>query len=125
MIEELSETFPLIYLNTHMKIHSILTALCVGAAGMTGVQANNPAANAGAVVTSGNARFTVLTPEMIRIEYSDKGEFEDRATFTVVNRELPVPNFTTSEDKDYIYITTSAAKLKYRKGTDPRTVPAS
>lgn len=80
----------------------------------------NPKANDGAVVTSGNARFTVLTPEMIRIEYSDKGLFEDRATFAIVNRELPVPPFTVSEDSAYLYINTDKAKLKYLKGTDPR-----
>lgn len=87
--------------------------------------ANNPKANDKAVVTCGNARFTVLTPEMIRIEYSDKAAFEDRATFTVVNRNLTVPQFTKKEDSQYLYITTSALELKYRKGSDPRTVPAS
>lgn len=87
--------------------------------------ANNPKANDKAVVTCGNARFTVLTPEMIRIEYSDKAAFEDRATFTVVNRNLTVPQFTKKEDLQYLYITTSALELKYRKGSDPRTVPAS
>lgn len=36
------------------------------------VDNNNPIANSKAVVICGNARFTVLTPEMIRIEYSEK-----------------------------------------------------
>ena len=35
----------------------------------------NPVANADAVVNCGKARFTVLTPEMIRIQYSDKQLF--------------------------------------------------
>ena len=78
-----------------------------------------------AIVISGNARFTVLTPEMIRIEYSENARFEDRATFTVLNRKLDVPAFTKSEDDTFLYIETSNLKLKYRKGTDPRTVPAS
>jgi hypothetical protein len=69
--------------------------------------ANNPKANDKAIVTCGNARFTVLTPEMIRIEYSDKAAFEDRATFTVVNRNLTVPQFTKKEDSQYLYIITS------------------
>ena len=85
-----------------------------------------PAAPAKAMVISGNARFTVLTPEMIRIEYSPKGAFEDRATFAIQNRDLgEVPHFTTSEDKDFLYISTDKLKLKYRKGTDPLTSPAS
>ena len=51
----------------------------------------NPMAHPDAVVRSGKARFTVLTPEMIRIQYSDRALFEDRATFAIVNRRLPVP----------------------------------
>ena len=90
-----------------------------------GVVSNNPVAATNAIVKCGNARFTVLTPEMIRIEYSAKGTFEDQATFTVVNRNLDVPQFTKTEDDTYLYITTSNLKLKYRKGTDPRTISAS
>lgn len=86
---------------------------------------NDPVADPAAVVVSGNARFTVLTPEMIRIEYSDSGVFEDRATFAVINRNLEVPVFRTADDGSYLYITTDRLKLKYRKGTDPVTVPAS
>ena len=86
---------------------------------------DNPVANPKAIVESGNARFTVLTPEMIRIEYSDKGVFEDRATFSVINRNLPVPKYKKSEDKDYVYINTPKLSLKYRKGTNPLTSPVS
>ena len=86
---------------------------------------DNPVASSEAIVISGNARFTVLTPEMIRIEYSENARFEDRATFTVLNRKLEVPTFIKSEDDTFLYIETSNLKLKYRKGTDPRIVPAS
>ena len=85
----------------------------------------DPVANANAVVTCGNARFTVLTPEMIRIEYSETAQFEDRATFTIVNRNLDVPSYMKTDDGTYLYITTERLSLKYRKGSDPRTVPAS
>lgn len=76
---------------------------------------DNPVAPSEAIVISGNARFTVLTPEMIRIEYSENARFEDRATFTVLNRKLDVPAFTKSEDDTFLYIETSNLKLKYRK----------
>ena len=90
------------------------------------VTAQNPQAPKDAIVVSGNARFTVLTPEMIRIEYSDKGLFEDHATFTVQNRQMDVvPAFTTTEDDDYLYITTDKLRLQYRKGTNPKTSPAT
>lgn len=61
-------------------------ALCAAAITFS-ASALNPVALPEATVTSGNARFTVLTPEMIRIEFSDMGVFEDRPTFTVQNRE--------------------------------------
>lgn len=69
-----------------------------------------------AVVRSGKARFTVLTPEMIRIQYSDRSLFEDRATFAIVNRRLPVPAFTAVEKDGYLEIKTSALTLKYKIG---------
>ena len=82
----------------------------------------NPVADPDAVVQSGNMRFTVLTPQMIRIQYSSKKVFEDRATFAVVNRRLPVPAFTTSEEDSYLYIKTEAVTLKYRTGSNPTTL---
>lgn len=48
------------------------------------------------VVISGNARFTVLTPQLIRMEYSNNGQFEDRATLAFLNRNVTVPQFTSS-----------------------------
>ena len=90
------------------------------------VVAQNSIAKSEAIVISGNARFTVLTPEMIRIEYSEKECFEDRATFTIQNRNMDVvPAFTKREDKEYLYIETEKVQLKYRKGTNPKTIPAS
>ena len=82
----------------------------------------NPVADPDVVVQSGNMRFTVLTPQMIRIQYSSKKVFEDRATFAVVNRRLPVPAFTTSEEDGYLYIKTEAVTLKYRTGSNPTTL---
>ena len=54
---------------------------------------------------------------MIRIEYSEKGMFEDRPTFTVVNRNLELVDFKKKEDDRFLYIQTDKVKLKYRKGT--------
>lgn len=110
-------------MKTILQMKRMLLGLCIYIP--TVVTAQSPIANPSAVVTSGNARFTVLTPEMIRIEYSDKGVFEDRATFVVQNRKIDVPAFEKAEDIDCVYITTDKLKLKYRKGSDPRTQPAS
>lgn len=96
---------------------AIATALCARASG--------PKASPDAVVQDGCARFTVLRPEMIRIEYSPKGVFEDNATFTVVNRQLPVPKYSKTDDGKYVTITTDALSLRYRKGSNPLAEPAS
>ena len=77
----------------------------------------DPVADPSAVVTSGRARFTVLTPQMIRIQFSTTQRFEDRATFAVVNRRLPVPSFTTREEGGYLYIQTDSLLLRYRVGS--------
>ena len=53
---------------------------------------NNPVANPSAIVLSGYMRFTVLTPEIIRIERSTLKKFEDRASFVVINRDLSRKN---------------------------------
>jgi alpha-glucosidase len=53
----------------------------------------NPVADSNAVVVAGHARFTVLTPELIRMEWAADGKFEDHASFVFLNRRLPVPKF--------------------------------
>ena len=77
----------------------------------------DPVANPKAVITCGNARFTVLTPQMIRIQYSKKGLFEDRATFGVINRRLPVPQYAQAIKDGYLEIKTSALTLRYKVGS--------
>ena len=54
---------------------------------------DNPVADPKAIVTLGNARFTVLTPQLIRMEWSADGKFEDHASFVFINRRLPVPEY--------------------------------
>ena len=49
----------------------------------------NPRPTPGNVITHGNARFTLLTGRMLRLEWAADGHFEDRATLAVVNRALP------------------------------------
>src|ERR1700733_6131289 len=58
----------------------------------------NPVANPQAVVTQGNARFTVLTTQFIRIKGAADGKFEGRPSFVFLNRRLPVPKFIHSHE---------------------------
>jgi alpha-glucosidase len=61
-------------------------------------EVTDPVADPKAVVTLGKARFTVLTPELIRMEWAADGKFEDHASFVFLNRRLPVPRFKTGPD---------------------------
>ncbi|HZP04087.1 MAG TPA: TIM-barrel domain-containing protein [Terracidiphilus sp.] len=60
--------------------------------------AEDPVADPRAVVVAGNARFTVLTPQLIRMEWSADGKFEDHASFVFINRKLPVPKFESRNE---------------------------
>jgi len=79
-------------------------------------QKYNPVADSKAVVISGNARFTLLTPRLIRMEWSEDGKFEDRASLTIVNRKLPVPEYSKNENNGWLEIVTSELHLKYKTG---------
>jgi len=73
----------------------------------------NPVADPRAVVVIGHARFTVLTPELIRMEWEADGKFEDHASFVFINRRLPVPKFTKEETDQKLTLKTSAVTLTY------------
>lgn len=81
-----------------------------------GAAAESPIADPRAVVVAGNARFTVLTPELIRMEWSDKAQFEDRASLAIVNRQTEVPDFKVKQSASKVEISTSAVRLTYKKG---------
>ncbi len=75
----------------------------------------------GAVI-DGNARFEVLSPTLIRMEYAGDGAFEDRTTFNAVNRNQPPPPYTTGVSADgYREIRTGSLFLRYRRGSGPFT----
>ena len=77
---------------------------------------DEPKADDRAIVVAGNARFTVLTPQLIRMEWSEDGVFEDRATLTFVNRKTDVPQFKCSNGKNKLVIRTDKLTLTYIKG---------
>eukprot|EP01125_Pyxidicula_operculata_P005865 TRINITY_DN2050_c0_g6_i2.p1 TRINITY_DN2050_c0_g6~~TRINITY_DN2050_c0_g6_i2.p1 ORF type:complete len:1034 (+),score=272.65 TRINITY_DN2050_c0_g6_i2:380-3481(+) len=99
-----------------MKLLLLLALLGVALGSRYELLNYNPVANPNAVVISGNARFTVLTPSLIRMEYGNGGKFEDRATPAFVNRNLTVPSFTTNTQSGSLYITTSSLVLRYTIG---------
>jgi alpha-glucosidase len=83
--------------------------------------ANDPVADPKAVVTLGHARFTVLTPELIRMEWAADGKFEDHASFVFINRHLPVPQYSREiTGKGKLTIKTDALTLTYIRRGDGR-----
>ena len=64
------------------------------------------------IVVSGNARFTVLTDRLIRLEYDLSGEFTDKASQFAFNRNFPKTEYSVSEG-ECLTIETEYLKLKY------------
>jgi alpha-glucosidase (family GH31 glycosyl hydrolase) len=97
--------------------HLLILSFFMAVSPLKAEEVLDPVADPAAVITSGNARFTVLTSRMIRIQYSSTAQFEDRATFAIVNRRLPVPQFTTETADGYLYIRTEDVTLRYKVGS--------
>ncbi len=93
----------------------LLLAICL-LAGSQAFGAPDPKAAPGAQVVAGNARFTVLTDRLIRMEWSPEGRFEDHATLAIVNRNLPVPKYTVTRQGEGVTLKTQALTLTYKGG---------
>ena len=87
---------------------------------LTAHEINNPTPADGAIVRFSYMRFTVLTPQLVRIQCSRNRNFEDRATFTVVNRNLPIPKYTYKAENGYFYLITDSMTIKYKIGSLPK-----
>ncbi len=75
----------------------------------------SPVARKESVIQGAQYRFTVLTPQMIRMEFSGDGRFTDLATKTVINRDFPSPSFRIVEEDDQLEIITEGVHLVYNK----------
>jgi alpha-glucosidase (family GH31 glycosyl hydrolase) len=95
---------------SNLIIFSLLTVLSIHA--QPGTEANKDA-----IVISGNARFTVLTPELIRMEWSEDGQFEDLASLIFTQRDLIVPSFKKTINNNWLIITTDKLTLRYKLNT--------
>ena len=94
----------------------------VAPAAMHEEQETSPVADSKAVVTLGHARFTVLTPELIRMEWAADGKFEDHASLAFINRRMPVPKFVSSVTKSgtvqLLTVKTDSLTLTYAPHAD-------
>jgi hypothetical protein len=75
-----------------------------------------------AIVNAGLARFEVLTPTLVRLEYSPTKRFENRPTVNVVDRRMAVPRYLVRRSGGWLTIQTAGMVLRYRLGSGPFTV---
>jgi alpha-glucosidase (family GH31 glycosyl hydrolase) len=76
----------------------------------------HPVADPANVVRGDHYRITVLDPGLVRLEYSESGHFEDRASQMAVDRAFPPSEYTSSETEDLLEIHTDRLHLTYDKG---------
>lgn len=88
---------------------------------------DNPVADPKSIVTAGHARFTVLTPHILRMEWSASGKFEDHASLVFINRRLPVPRFEADNELNgsdkALTLETGALILSYKPSGDGHFTP--
>jgi alpha-glucosidase (family GH31 glycosyl hydrolase) len=79
------------------------------------VDYNNNKSKTSAIYQGKKYRITVLTERLLRLEYNEKGIFEDRPTQLVVFRNFDVPNVAVRQDNNFLELTTKYFKLEYTK----------
>jgi LPXTG-motif cell wall-anchored protein len=88
----------------------------LGGAGMAALPA--VAVDGGQTVTSGDARFQVLSPTVIRTEYAGDGAFTDEATFNAIGRDdFAATDFSSTVDDGWLTIDTGEMVVRYREGS--------
>ncbi len=84
-----------------------------------------PVATSEAVVIGPYVRFTVLTPQLLRLEYSPTDTFEDRPSQAVWYRRQPAPDFEVVRSAERVEIITAYLHLRYQftaAGFSPATL---
>ena len=72
-----------------------------------------PKANPAAINLEGNARFTILTSRLIRMEYDPLKRFEDHASQVFLYRDQPVPTYHSWKQDGWLHIETDYLHLRF------------
>ncbi|MCJ1443663.1 MAG: hypothetical protein MMC23_004163 [Stictis urceolatum] len=75
----------------------------------------DPIARKDAIVEGEQYRFTILKDGLVRCEWAEDGQFEDRASTFAINRSFDCPQYRLAETDDTIDITTDRFQLTYDK----------
>ena len=67
------------------------------------------------MISGAHYRFTVLTPSLIRMEYSEQGVFEDRASQSVFFRDFPETSFSVQSQDGWLKLETENVILTYKE----------
>ncbi len=74
-----------------------------------------------AIVHVGAVRIEVLTPTLLRLEYSPAQHFENDPSVNALNRRMPVPPYSFSTSEGWLTVSTAKATLRYKLGSGPFT----
>ena len=77
---------------------------------------SSPVARPEAVLEGDRWRITVLADGLVRLEWSEAGAFEDRASTFALNRDLPAPDFEVIDGEGTLEIVTDRLRLTYDRG---------
>jgi LPXTG-motif cell wall-anchored protein len=93
-------------------------ALLGGAGLMASPAVAAPGDQADQTVTSGDARFQVLSPTLIRTEFAGDGDFTDEATFNAIGRaDFGPADFTSTTVDGWLTIATDEMTVRYLEGS--------
>jgi alpha-glucosidase (family GH31 glycosyl hydrolase) len=76
----------------------------------------HPVADPANVLRGDRYRITVLDAGLVRLEYSESGTFEDRASQMVVNRAFAPSDYSVTESEGLLEVHTDRLHLIYDKG---------
>lgn len=70
-------------------------------------------------IVRGDVRFEVLTPTLIRMEYSPLAQFVDAPSVAVIKRDWSAAAFTVRQNQGWVEIHTASMTLHYKLGSGP------
>ena len=74
-----------------------------------------PKANPAAILHEGDARFTILSNRLIRMEFDPQKRFEDHASQVFLYREQEVPSFNSWRQDGWLHIETDHLHLQFKE----------